>query len=471
MPVQNVQQIPLPVAAMRKPVQQRFVLFGQVCRFGPNAPANSVNVLDEFFRYTPAHHNPDTLPTCRVHADQLRQLRQAIKTYCRQEAQRQGPLIPTRAAQIDTAHALAEQCIDHPPAFAMDTVYKAAMEDKTDTWRPSGQMVQNAFLGPAPTLDLGKDQTYVRQALAGLMAEVNRTAPDSPAFVSLLERFNRLLANGVECEMNVDRINELAQSDEAIIFVASHRAPPSDVIRSFGFLTALYKAYQDRGATSAPRPKYFFAERALQALPNDLTKALTQLEFVQVDATPYPSKARSANNQHVGTLLDGFVANQNHLIIYPEGSRNIYHETRDADPLNLFERFQDGTAKLILKALEQKGRVKVVTLGFDPAKSLYVGKPMVFTQSGNQIEVEGGNFDRRDLSAYPDHPFLEQLASGKQPLAYGNGPLSPASESPVAQRQHKKLLNRLITGVLATDLQICDRLADEAFAQSPLSAA
>lgn len=333
-----------------------------------------------------------------------------------------------------------------PPTFDEDTKrFALTLKAKAkENFLKGGEELQEKFASQI-------DQLY---------AKLLKCDPKSPEFTQRIIEINKLLATGCEMEINLEtgKLEELAKSDEATIFVFNHPSIPKDLVLSFGFLSKLYEAYDQQGkAQSCPKPRYVITDEIVSTVSPKMKEIFTRFGMVPVDASFFPSGEKAANNNpKIAPVIEEFIDDKSNIVIFPEGELAHYKSA-----FNLEERFQYGVAKIVNKAANNKKRVKVVTVGVDYKDGLgvvHLGDPIYFEKDGNQLKVNKGNLSK-ESSATRKNAFYSDLA-GRQnddmiPIPYGGEPLE------VTDKMKHTFMSRLIAGILCTNLDICVDQAQE----------
>ena len=275
-----------------------------------------------------------------------------------------------------------------------------------------------------------------------------------------------LYAKNLPMEINLEsgRLDEIAKSDENTIFVLNHGLSPYDVCMGSGFIAELYKKYQEFGkAETCPQPRLLVQKHAVNYFPKELTELFTKVGTVPVDGNIYSTEdSRRENGELMRPVNKDFVANKVNLLIFPAGRRQDYK-----GQLTHEEQFQCGIARIILKSLIERRekdlpnqRIKVVSLGMaheNDESSMNIGKPIYFKLEGDKLLVSKGNISSKDPEA-KNNSFFKKLADKQDnefmPVCYRGEELTLSSTD-------RKTIERVIAGILFTDLKISAREASE----------
>lgn len=251
------------------------------------------------------------------------------------------------------------------------------------------------------------------------------------------------LGGAIETEINAEednRLQKLIDSDEACIFVINHDDQIHDPIMLATFASMLYRGYDKAGkAATCPRPKIILNEDILNSQGKKLRTIFQKLGAVGVDASVSgkDKAARDRNREALTPVVAGFMQDQNHIFIFPEG-RNATGGNR---PLE--EKFQRGIGRIVSLAARGKKRVKVVPLGFaygrqknDSLGSIHIGEPVYFVPKGRQMYVNVASVDQDSASNQFRYYFhdekqltrrdvLRAFSHPAQAIEEANNPLPP----------------------------------------------
>lgn len=347
-----------------------------------------------------------------------------------------GPVDPTGVN--DVLHVLLkEQPIGIPPSIAPEIRAKNIDldSDLLSRFTLSGKELENKY----------------HKEIETLYSSVATTDVTSPDFVKRIVETNDFLVDGLNFEMNTEsgRLAKIAKSDEAAIFVVEHKSVPYDVCMGFGFLSQLYKKYQELGKIeNVPLPKFIINKHITDGLPSHLLDVFNKTEATPVYASYYP--AGEGGSDLLNNAMSGFINNKNHIIIYPDGRRAKYKQE-----LTDSERFQYGIGKMVQSSLLDKKRVKVICLGTqykDGIGSLHIGNPIYFSKDGNSINVTKGNITS-DSERTQNNSFYKKLSElsddDTMTITHAGKPID------ISNKQGNKFMSRVIAGILRADLHIC----------------
>lgn len=210
---------------------------------------------------------------------------------------------------------------------------------------------------------------------------------------AFIRTFRRILPLGgpIEVEVNDDeddRLKNIIDSKEACIFIMNHDDQIHDPITLLTFIHDLYRAYDQAGLkASCPRPKIIINRDIIDTLGEKQRQIFEKLGAVGVDASVSgkDQASRDGNAQALAPVISGFIKDQYHVFIFPEG-RNAVAKNRPMD-----QKFQRGIGRIVSLASLGKKRVKVVPVGFaykrrknESLGSIYIGKPVYFVPDGKR---------------------------------------------------------------------------------------
>lgn len=292
--------------------------------------------------------------------------------------------------------------------------------------------------------------------------QVMQMPEHGPEFLQAVIRMGRYLGQGKEIDINLEdgRLQSLAQSDEACIFIMNHDSQKHDPALLGAFLIQLYEEYlrQDKGNT-CPTPKILVNKDILTTQPKAIQAIFEKIGALGVDASIVQTQAGKAHNQKIlKPVVEGFCGDKNHIFIFPEGKRAVF-QYRD-----LRDRFHNGVASLVRNAAMQKKQVKVVPIGFAYKRrlwgpnlnSMHIGQPVYFTWQNGKMLVNPGNMTPK--TAPP--PYAEFFWDTPIPSEKADTTLQkPLMENGIPVTG--KRLVPLISAVLCENLRICRNAAQE----------
>lgn len=239
-----------------------------------------------------------------------------------------------------------------------------------------------------------------RKLINDIHSQITNIDPNSPEYiqyaVSLARLFSTIQPIEVEINLQSNRINDIAHSNEACIFIMNHDYQSQDPALLSIFNILLYQTYLEAGkANSCPRPKILINQDILTSKRKKHREIYEALGAVGVDASTQESTSRTFGNLHVmKQILGDFINDKTHVFLFPEGRRSAFKW------LDLKQKFQVGIGELVRQAARRKERVKVVPIGFayngnkkenQSLGSIYVGEPIYFIQIDKKLFVTTGN--------------------------------------------------------------------------------
>lgn len=334
------------------------------------------------------------IPEKKLTNDDITKLHQAIKAYIGVLQPIMGPLDPT-LENHESSFTIEKNC--HTPA-AIDPEIESKnlqMEDE----------VEAKFKIASPLLEEKE-----AKVLDILHSKIMSTEKSSSEYVDRIIEMNQFMAKGMNMEVNIENgvLDDIAKSNDSTVFLINHYWAPYDSGLGQGTIAELYKSYKKNNIKNFPEPKYLINKSTLENMPLKMKESLKATQAVGVAAPSYPTEWSAKYNKYtMPNVIKGFLKNENHIIIHPEGRRSLY--TKD---LPLEERFQDGIAKIVQMAVEKKGRVRVVSIGTDYHDGLgvsHIGTPMYFEKHGDTIKVTHGSITA-DTEAAQNNNFYKKLA-------------------------------------------------------------
>lgn len=292
-------------------------------------------------------------------------------------------------------------------------------------------------------------------AIYEISSLVDKAKPNTQEFIKGIIEMNSFLASGITVNINTElnELKDIANSDEAVIFIFNHEARVLNDALMNGFMSLLYSEYKEAGKSeTCPMPKLISAKNLDNS---EFSDALRKLQVVEVDQSLNKTSKRAKMNQSGLTqVVKGFIKNKTNILIFPEGAKGAKKGLSNA------ERFQPGTGKIIEMALKRKENVKVVSIGLssdhENSGVIHIGKPLNFSLENNKVKVSGGNFSE-DKSLIEKSNYYNLLAKTDK-----DNPI-PIYNGKDAVKMGDPLLNRFISGILSCDLPICANKAKADF--------
>lgn len=329
-----------------------------------------------------------------------------------------------------------------------------------------------------------------RKLINDIHSQITNTDPNSPEYIHYAVRLARLFSTiqPIEVEINLQsgRIDDIAHSNEACIFIMNHDYQSQDPMLLSIFNILLYQAYIETGKEgNCPRPKILVNQDILTSKRKKHREIYEALGAVGVDASTKESASRTFGNLHVmKQILSDFINDKNHVFLFPEGRKSAFKW------LDLKQKFQIGTGDLVRQAARRKERVKVVPIGFaydrnkkerQPLGSIYIGEPIYFVERDKKLYVTTGNITEDVATPAYKHFFYRfgnlqgnpgfqvDSAVGEQPtFMFVDGKYYKCitdANVPVLGKD----LAPYVADVLAENLQICRSNAIEMLPKTSLS--
>lgn len=293
-----------------------------------------------------------------------------------------------------------------------------------------------------------------------LTKELQTTPSETAGFVKKIIDTSEFLAQGTEMEINIEegKLKQLAQSDEAAIYVFNHPNIPNDVILTFGFINQLYKAYEEEGkAETCPRISYLLDT---DNLPPSFRDAAKSFGFNSLRA-PLVDDGSSNVELHNGRVLfksmREYSKGKKNIFLLPEGS---YSNFKD---IPLKEKFQPGIGRMVEKLVTKMDKVKIVPVGLcaEEGKGVVnIGEPIYFSHDDKTDGITATKGSLTPENA-PDKGFYQNLSSQAsdtpQTIVYGGEVITNDG------KENKAILSRLVSGVVATNLDVNVQRATSVF--------
>lgn len=208
------------------------------------------------------------------------------------------------------------------------------------------------------------------------------------AMAAYADRF--LQGKELLCNFEEPILNKIAQSDMPVIYVMNHSKQTRDPSMLMLFNGILNVKYLELGkAATSPRPKIIMNQNIIKSQCSKMQDIYERCGAIGVDIT----SDKPNNTRALISVIKGYLSGDTNIFIFPEG-RNCVKQY-----LPFEERFQDGVSGIIKRITEMGKTVKVVPLGFSYGKdkkllgSMYIGKPMYFKKSGQEILISSANAD------------------------------------------------------------------------------
>ncbi|MGN1152549.1 MAG: lysophospholipid acyltransferase family protein [Candidatus Gastranaerophilaceae bacterium] len=234
-----------------------------------------------------------------------------------------------------------------------------------------------------------------KKSINKLGREIN---PNSTEYIEEIAK----IGNSIDkkfINMNVENnpLERISDSKNATIFVLNHPNYHKDKFSYVIINSLLNKFYVAKNKQAeCPRPKILVSKNMLDIVGEKVGKIYLKFGMTPVDAS-IKNRNTKENAAPMLKLLKEFINNKSNIFIFPEGNYSL------AQNMPLEKRIQPGIAGFIKKAINNKKSVRVVPIGLkytDEKNSLgniFVGKPMYFKKSGNDMVYTEGT-DKKKIS-------------------------------------------------------------------------
>lgn len=239
---------------------------------------------------------------------------------------------------------------------------------------------------------------------------------NSTRYIKILNSFARSKSKNREIEVNIEdkRIEEIAKSNDACIFIFSHNDGKKDPAMLGALYTLLTDAYLklNKGST-CPRAKIIVNEDILKSMNFKQRTIYEKLGAVGVNANIF-SLGKGNNSSVINKLTDEFSEDKTHIMLFPEGKMSMFKS------INLKDKFQPGIGGIVNKSTNLKKHVKVIPVGFaynylnqNFLGSMHIGKPIYFISRKGQMYFNRANIE--DNYAEPAYnKFFDTNVSDKK---------------------------------------------------------
>lgn len=237
-----------------------------------------------------------------------------------------------------------------------------------------------------------------RRSINKLDKTFSRLQPESKEYIEELAKVgNSMDKHFIRTNLEDNPLKNVSKSKNATIFVLNHPNYHKDKFSYVIINSILNKMYTEQGRQlDCPRPRIIVSKNMLKMLGNKVGKIYKQLGLSEVDAS-LKHRDTKTNTHTMHSLMKEFIDNKSNIFIFPEGNNSAYNN------MPLEQRIQPGIAGLIKTAVQTKDSVRVVPVGLHYTNeknsfgNLYVGKPMYFKKSGNDIVYTQGT-DKKKIA-------------------------------------------------------------------------
>ena len=237
-----------------------------------------------------------------------------------------------------------------------------------------------------------------RRSINKLDKTFSQMLPESKEYIEELAKVgNSMDKHFIRTNIEDNPLKSVAQSKNATIFVLNHPNYHKDKFTYVIINSILNKMYTEQGRQlDCPRPKIIVSKNMLKMLGKKVGRIYKQLGLSEVDAS-LKNRDNKTNTHTMHSLMKEFIENKSNIFIFPEGNNSAYNN------MPLEKRIQPGIAGLIKAATQAKESVRVVPIGIHyPGETnsfgnFYIGKPMYFKKSGNDIIYTEGT-DKKKIT-------------------------------------------------------------------------
>ncbi len=230
-----------------------------------------------------------------------------------------------------------------------------------------------------------------RKSINHLNKTFTELKPESKEYIDELAKIgNSMGKKHININIEDNPLKNISKSKNATIFVLNHPNFNKDKFNYVILNSLLNKMYAEQGRQlDCPRPKIIVSKNMLKVLGNKVGNIYKQLGLSEVDAS-LKNRDTKTNSNTMHSLLKEFAENKSNIFIFPEGNNSSFVNK----PLE--EKIQSGIAGLVRTATQTKDSVRVVPVGIHYTKdknsmgNLFIGKPMYFKKSGNDIVFTEG---------------------------------------------------------------------------------
>ena len=188
------------------------------------------------------------------------------------------------------------------------------------------------------------------------------------------------------------RIEEIAKSEEASIFIMNH----DNVVRDQFIYPILNSFLNYSYATldkqkDCPRPYIVVSKNVIKnAGNNTMKKIFDKMGLVPIDAS-LENRNHAENIVPIRGLIDKFAEDQANIFIFPEGNNSIYKEK------TLHDKFQLGFAKIIKNIFDKKNKINIIPIGITYPEdktfmgNIYIGETIKLFKNQENCSIESNN--------------------------------------------------------------------------------
>ena len=229
-----------------------------------------------------------------------------------------------------------------------------------------------------------------RKSINQLNKTFTKLNPESKEYIDELAKIGNSMDKYININIENNPLEKVSKSKNATIFVLNHPNFNKDKFNYVILNSLLNKMYAEQGRQlDCPRPKILVSKNMLKILGKKVGNIYKQLGLTEVDAS-LKNRDTKSNTYTMHSLIKEFSKNKSNIFIFPEGNNSSYKNK------TIEEKIQPGIAGMIRTAVQTKESVRVVPIGIHYTKdknslgNLYIGKPMYFKKSGNDIVFTEG---------------------------------------------------------------------------------
>ncbi len=277
------------------------------------------------------------------------------------------------------------------------------------SWKTKTNIINKYFNNPQNSFEKNVQMFFYRMALGARklgdkifflsnrksINHLNKTftelKPESKEYIDELAKVgNSIGKKHININIEDKPLDKVSKSKNATIFVLNHPNFNKDKFNYVIINSLLNKMYAEQGRQlDCPRPKIIVSKNMLKILGKKVGNIYKQLGLTEVDAS-LKNRDTKTNSHTMHSLLKEFAENKSNIFIFPEGNNSSFVNK----PFE--EKLQSGIAGLVRTAAQTKESVRVVPVGIHYTKdknsfgNLFIGKPMYFKKSGNDLVYTEG---------------------------------------------------------------------------------
>ena len=296
---------------------------------------------------------------------------------------------------------------------------------------------------------------------------INQLDTSTTEYKKFLYVLQREMTGGKEVEINYhdSKIQEIAESDEACIFIMNHDKQRQDPKLLNFFNAILTIAYNNhKKLDTCPIPKVILNKDIVDTFKADKKSLAEKWGAVGVDASIHCTN-HLYNGRVIANLIRDFANDKINIFIFPEGKMCAFKN------MSPDWKFQSGIADIIKRLTDKKEQVKVVPLGFAYNKifeilykkkanrlglirmqdtgGIHIGEPIYFRKEKDSIQFTAGTIDKRyQAKEFTDFIETAEKSSDGFYTITTNGDTVSAKDT-----------SQYIAGILCENLVACKKQA------------